>query len=83
MMSEKKMIDMSFEELMAELKMTLDILEKGELSLEESMKSYECGVTLVRLAEDKLKKMEGRMEEILSDGTIKDMEIAIDENHRL
>lgn len=67
--------EMSFEDLMSELKKTLDLLEKGDLSLENSMKSYETGVTLVRLAEDKLKNMEGRMEEILSDGTVKDLEL--------
>lgn len=67
--------DLSFEDLMTELKKTLDVLEKGELSLEHSMKSYERGVTLVRFAENKLKNMEGRMEEILSDGTVKDLEI--------
>jgi exodeoxyribonuclease VII small subunit len=68
--------DLSFEELMSELNKTLGLLEKGEQSLEESMKSYERGVTLVRLAESKLKTMEGRMEEILADGTIKDLVVA-------
>lgn len=67
--------DMSFENLMAELKKTLDVLEKGELSLEDSMKFYEQGVHVVRLAEEKLKTMEGRMEEILSDGTIKELQV--------
>lgn len=66
------MVEMSFEELMTELKKTLDSLEKGDLSLEDSMLSYERGVVLVRHLEDKLRKMEGRMEEILSDGSIKE-----------
>lgn len=72
--------DMSFEELMAELKSTLDGLEKGDLSLEDSMRSYEKGVKLVRNLEEKLKKMEGRMEEIMADGTIKDLVVAINED---
>lgn len=67
----------SFEELMAELKKTLDNLEKGEISLEDSMRSYEHGVMLVRHLEDKLKKMEGRMEEIMADGSIKDLNIPL------
>ncbi|HXW52681.1 MAG TPA: exodeoxyribonuclease VII small subunit [Myxococcota bacterium] len=78
--------DMSFEDLMAELKKTLDVLEKGDQSLENSMKSYETGVTLVRLLEEKLKNMEGRMEEILADGTIKNLEIEVgtaDESKRI
>jgi exodeoxyribonuclease VII small subunit len=67
--------DMSFEDLMAELKKTLDVLEKGDLSLENSMKSYEKGVVLVRFAEEKLRNMEGRMEEILSDGTVRELQL--------
>lgn len=59
---------MSFEATMTELKKRLDILEKGELSLEESMAAYEQGVSLVRQAEQTLAAMEGRMEEIMSDG---------------
>ena len=59
---------MSFEACMQELKKRLDILEKGELSLEESMAAYEQGVNLVRQAEQTLAAMEGRMEEIMSDG---------------
>jgi exodeoxyribonuclease VII small subunit len=70
----KDLLEKSFEELMADLKTTLASLEKGELSLEDSMKCYESGVTLVRMLEDKLKKMEGRMEEILADGTVKDLD---------
>lgn len=67
--------DLSYEELMNKLKETLDLLEKGDLSLEASMKSYEQGVNLVRHLEEKLKSMEGRMEEIMADGTIKDLVI--------
>jgi exodeoxyribonuclease VII small subunit len=59
---------MSFEATMEELKKRLDILEKGELTLEESMAAYEQGVALVRQAEQTLATMEGRMEEIMNDG---------------
>ncbi len=64
---------MDFEVIMAELKKTLDILEKGDLSLEDSMKAYEQGIKLVRSAEEKLSTMEGRMEEILADGSKKEL----------
>jgi|JI10StandDraft_1071094.scaffolds.fasta_scaffold2429492_1 exodeoxyribonuclease VII small subunit len=66
----------NFETLMAELKKTLTTLENGDLPLEESMKAYEMGVTLVRTAEQKLASMEGRMEEILADGSKKTLEIS-------
>ena len=59
---------MSFELIIEELKKRLDILEQGELSLEASMAAYEQGVGLVRQAEQTLAAMEGRMEEIMSDG---------------
>lgn len=62
---------LSFETLMEELKKTLEALEKGDLPLEKSLLAYEEGIKYARLAEEKLKFMEGRMEEILSDGSIK------------
>lgn len=68
-------MDLSFEALMTELKKTVDNLEKGELSLEQSMRSYETGVNLVRRLEEKLKSMEGRMEEIMADGTIQEFKM--------
>jgi exodeoxyribonuclease VII small subunit len=79
-MNDKTNKEKNFEELMSDLKLTLDLLEKGELSLEDSMKSYETGVTLVRLLEDKIKRMEGRMEEIMADGTISELQVNLREN---
>lgn len=70
--------NMSFEVVMNKLKSTLDSLEKGELSLEDSMKAYEIGVGLVKILEEKLKNMEGRMEEILADGSIKNLVIPLE-----
>lgn len=67
-MDKENMAKATFEELMAELKKTLELLEKGELPLEESMAAYEHGVSVVRSAEGKLSSMEGRMEEIMADG---------------
>lgn len=71
-------MEKSFDELMVELKKTVDGLEKGEQSLEDSMKSYETGIGLVRHLEEKLKSMEGRMEEIMADGTIKELKVSFE-----
>ena len=71
-------MEKTFDELMLELKTTVDGLEKGELSLEESMKAYETGIGLVRHLEEKLKAMEGRMEEIMADGTVKELKLSFD-----
>lgn len=67
----------SFETLMNELKKTLVLLDNGDLPLEESMKAYENGVMLVRSLEQKLQTMEGRMEEILADGSKKTLDPAM------
>lgn len=73
-MNKEELASASFETLMAELKKTLDMLEIGELPLESSMSAYEYGVSLVRCAEEKLAKMEGRMEEIMTDNTVKPLD---------
>lgn len=67
---------MSFETLMEHLKKTLEALEKGDLPLEKSLLAYEEGIRYARLAEEKLKFMEGRMEEILNDGSTKPLTIS-------
>lgn len=75
MLNDELLNEASFEILMTELKKTLTTLENGDLPLEESLKAYEQGVKIVRLAENKLAHMEGRMEEILKDGTIKAVDL--------
>ena len=42
-------------------------LEKGELSLEESLKLYEEGIRLSRLCHGKLEEAEGKIETLLKD----------------
>jgi len=48
----------SFEEALAELEVLVETLEKGDLSLEESLKSFERGVGLARTCRDALEKAE-------------------------
>jgi exodeoxyribonuclease VII small subunit len=74
---------MNFETTMDELKKRLDILEKGDLSLEQSMSAYEEGIKLVRHAEQTLSSMEGRMEEIMNDTTKQELDpkLIIEERH--
>lgn len=69
--------NLSYEQLMSKLKESLELLEKGDLSLEDSMKCYEQGVVLARQLEEKLTSMEGRMEEIMADGSIKDLKVEV------
>ena len=58
----------SFEAALARLEQIVQRLERGELPLEESLKSYEEGVALVRAAQGKLDVMDARLEQLLGDG---------------
>jgi exodeoxyribonuclease VII small subunit len=61
--------EVPFEVVLQRLEGIVSQLEKGDVSLEDSLKAYEKGVQLVREAEKRLEGMELRIEELLSDGT--------------
>jgi len=56
-----------FEAALKQLEEIVQRLEKGELSLEESLKLYEDGVRLARLCHSKLEEAEGRIELLMKD----------------
>jgi exodeoxyribonuclease VII small subunit len=57
----------SFETALKQLEDIVQRLEKGELSLEESLKLYEEGIQLSRLCHGKLEEAEGKIEMLLKD----------------
>ena len=57
-MSKKKI---NFEESLAESESIVDSLEAGELSLEESLKSFEKGITLTRNCQTALTEAEQKV----------------------
>jgi exodeoxyribonuclease VII small subunit len=57
----------SFETALKQLEEIVQRLEKGELSLEESLKLYEEGIQLSRLCHGKLEEAEGKIEILLKD----------------
>lgn len=59
---------LSFEEALNQLETLVEGMEQGELSLEESLESYERGVALSRSCESALKAAEQKVE-ILSGNT--------------
>jgi exodeoxyribonuclease VII small subunit len=63
-MAEKKKGD--FEQSVSRLGKIVEELESGDLSLDESLKLFEEGVKLSRVAQDKLNHAERRIEELLS-----------------
>ena len=57
----------SFETAMGKLEQIVQRLEKGELTLEESLSLYEEGVKLARLCHAKLEEAEGKIELLVKD----------------
>ncbi len=57
----------SFEEALNELKVIIEKLEGGNLSLEESLRLFEKGTKLISLCHKKLNEVEKRIE-ILTEG---------------
>ena len=56
-----------FEQALEALEKIVERLEKGELTLEESLKLYEEGIRLSRLCHGKLEEAEGKIETLLKD----------------
>lgn len=63
----------SFEESLKKLETIVDKLEKGELSLEESLKLFEEGVSLSTACKQELDAAEGKVEMLVKqrDGSLK------------
>ncbi len=57
---EEKM-DMPYEQAATELESVVGLLESGEMTLEESIRMFERGVSLVRLCNKKLDDIEKRI----------------------
>ncbi|MFZ2410418.1 MAG: exodeoxyribonuclease VII small subunit [Candidatus Methanoperedens sp.] len=57
-------MEMNFEESLAELEGIVEKLEKGQLSLDESLMLFEKGIKLVRECNDKLKNAQQKVEQL-------------------
>ncbi len=68
------MSSVSFEKALEDLENIVEKLEKGELSLNESLALFEKGVKLARYLRDELEKAEKKVEILLKDekGEIKE-----------
>lgn len=58
----KKAAPLSFENALAELESLVETLERGDLSLEDSLKTFERGVELTRTCQEALKAAEQKVE---------------------
>ena len=61
----KKPENMDFESALAELENLVNQLEEGDLSLEQSLKSFERGVQLVRAGQLRLSQAEQQVQILL------------------
>ncbi len=59
-MSEKK-TELDFEKSLAELEQLVETMEKGDLTLEESLKQFERGVALTRACQKALSEAEQKV----------------------
>ena len=66
-MAGREQKDKKFEEALAELESVVEQLESGELSLDESLKSFEQGVRLVKFCNEKLGEVEKKIELLVKD----------------
>ena len=65
-MTDKTSDDLSFEDALSELEQLVERMEQGELSLEDSLKSFERGVALTRTCQQALKAAEQKVEILTS-----------------
>lgn len=75
------MTDFSFEKALADLEKIVEKLEKGGLSLNESLSLFEKGVKLARFLRKELEKAEKKVEILLKDekGEIEREEFELEE----
>lgn len=66
-MAQKNSTNKKFETALEELEVVVEQLETGELSLEESLETFEKGVGLVKFCSQKLDEIEKKVEVLIKD----------------
>jgi exodeoxyribonuclease VII small subunit len=62
-----KKTDINFEKALEELESIVDDLESGDLSLENSLKSFEKGIKLARQCQEQLSKAELQVQKLIEE----------------
>ena len=62
--------DINLEKLIAELESIVNKMESDDLNVEDSLKSYEKGISLIKNAQKKLKKIEQKVEILSKEGNL-------------
>jgi len=58
-----------FETALADLEKLVELMESGEISLEESLANFERGITLTRQCQQALKQAEQKVQILMQDST--------------
>ena len=61
---------LEFEDALEELETLVTRMESGELSLDESLKAFERGVTLARQCQTQLSHAEQKIQQLTADGSL-------------
>ncbi len=77
-MSENQQTTSDFEAALAELAALVERMEKGDLSLDDSLKTFERGIALTRTCQEALQNAELRVRKLTAEGTLLPMDIDAD-----
>jgi len=75
----KKKVTVSFEESLSELEQIVTQLEQGDISLEESLKSFERGVNLTRTCQKALQEANQKVQILMEQNGTQTLEPFTDE----
>lgn len=75
----KKKTTPSFEEALSELEQLVTRLERGDISLEESLEAFERGVNLTRLCQKSLQEAEQKVQVLIEKNGTQALESFADE----
>lgn len=64
-MAKRKEDNLTFEQSLEELEILVDRLERGQLTLDESLETFENGMKLTRICTQKLTKTERKIEKLI------------------
>ena len=64
-MANRKEDTLTFEQSLEELETLVDKLERGQLTLDESLETFESGMKLARVCTQKLTKAERKIEKLI------------------
>lgn len=68
MKNKKKVENVSFEEYLRKLEKIVHRLEEGELTLDESVKTYEEGMSISKICLEKLNETKKKIEQLVIEG---------------